>query len=100
MIKVIYRAVQFVLIETYWNVKFNGYTAYLHKGESINRNILECKVMNAMIALVASFVLIETYWNVKANGSRMISATLPVLIETYWNVKWCATYQFALELEY
>ena len=55
-----------VLIETYWNVKFNT----------------EAKERIGIV------VLIETYWNVKFTISNgVVAASIDVLIETYWNVK-------------
>ena len=76
----------------------------------INRNILECKVLETVSAMEMPLeVLIETYWNVKTDpvvitgdiraginrnileckAQRMIASHLylSVLIETYWNVK-------------
>ena len=54
-----------VLIETLWNVKED----VRHRGENlhtgINRNIVECKDLNAERDRGSSTVLIETLWNVK-----------------------------------
>ena len=56
-----------VLIETYWNVKM--VTVIKNSGLfSINRNILECKVVWNGISFEGSHVLIETYWNVKCEN--------------------------------
>ena len=58
------------------------------KGQpSINRNILECKVITAVLISFFAFVLIETYWNVKEYCPTMTRKAYIVLIETYWNVK-------------
>ena len=54
-----------VLIETYWNVKF----------DEISRSSLVVRV------------LIETYWNVKLDVRIDDPQYHIVLIETYWNVK-------------
>ena len=57
--------VNFVLIETYWNVKVTTPPA-VNTVQRINRNILECKVRCSHIAAGCTApVLIETYWNVK-----------------------------------
>ena len=40
--------------------------------QRINRNILECKVMNRFSLFSISFVLIETYWNVKSQEKLVI----------------------------
>ena len=53
-----------VLIETYWNVNFNG----------------------AWEKDPVKVVLIETYWNVNFTRSASRSCRVLVLIETYWNV--------------
>ena len=55
-----------VLIETYWNVKIDSSGIGEALQRSINRNILECKVIST---------------------GRPSRGGLPVLIETYWNVK-------------
>ena len=48
-----------------------------YKKISINRNILECKVVNALDLLITGIVLIETYWNVK-QGIKNVSSCLHV----------------------
>ena len=53
----------------------------------INRNILECKVIQRPPVLPLLQVLIETYWNVKGSWWNRLSDASVVLIETYWNVK-------------
>ena len=53
----------------------------------INRNILECKVVSANLPCLPLTVLIETYWNVKTCVGSHVLMLLDVLIETYWNVK-------------
>ena len=55
---------------------------------SINRNIVECKVISRA-ALVRLFrVLIETLWNVKLMMQDAENDVFSnVLIETLWNVK-------------
>ena len=63
--------VNWVLIETYWNVKErrasgNGCVP------RINRNILECKVAYSLIACNIFAVLIETYWNVKEDVTNFL----------------------------
>ena len=58
-------SVEFVLIETLWNVKENG---------------LDCRFCYEL-------VLIETLWNVKEVDAVGIPVGLIVLIETLWNVK-------------
>ena len=75
---------------------------------SINRNIVECKVKEAVNNVVSDGVLIETSWNVKWDLFRLcpeaiginrniveckdvwrftLSSGTTVLIETSWNVK-------------
>ena len=76
---------------------------------SINRNIVECKVVSDRPAEVMAFVLIETLWNVKffydgiwrdrpdrinrniveckARSYKNKRRLYTVLIETLWNVK-------------
>ena len=54
-----------VLIETYWNVKFNCADVHFKMPDCINRNILECKVVFRPTGGFGITVLIETYWNVK-----------------------------------
>ncbi len=54
---------------------------------SINRNIVECKVVSDSPAEVMAFVLIETLWNVKHILVPCVSVVPSVLIETLWNVK-------------
>ena len=56
---------QFVLIETLWNVKF--YVVYRTASDKE--------------------VLIETLWNVKLIRILRLDSALSVLIETLWNVK-------------
>ena len=53
----------------------------------INRNILECKVVNITERFDFAIVLIETYWNVKTKAADQVIDPAKVLIETYWNVK-------------
>ena len=55
--------------------------------ECINRNILECKVINHHPFDNQKQVLIETYWNVKTEKPLLYVYRYLVLIETYWNVK-------------
>ena len=76
-----------VLIETYWNVKFEMDMIEEEKAVGINRNILECKVTAYKISCSSNQVLIETYWNVKFEDISRSSFVVRVLIETYWNVK-------------
>ena len=54
---------------------------------SINRNILECKVREDEKRRIHKTVLIETYWNVKLDEKGYPIPERKVLIETYWNVK-------------
>ena len=54
---------------------------------SINRNIVECKVVATPPSNEESPVLIETLWNVKAATTSAGSSVNAVLIETLWNVK-------------
>ena len=54
-----------VLIETLWNVKLYVFTVSASPALSINRNIVECKVLCISLVRVCSWVLIETLWNVK-----------------------------------
>ena len=54
-----------VLIETYWNVKCKINDDLADSYCSINRNILECKEGWYRQDKKGSQVLIETYWNVK-----------------------------------
>ena len=53
----------------------------------INRNIVECKVVEFRIQPPYLFVLIETSWNVKKKDYRVCRQLTLVLIETSWNVK-------------
>ena len=76
-----------VLIETYWNVKSSPAAELVSEPISINRNILECKVVTAQSSHSLTLVLIETYWNVKGKRGAERAAGPAVLIETYWNVK-------------
>ena len=54
-----------VLIETYWNVKRGVVLDSDCCTICINRNILECKGIQAEDNVGFVAVLIETYWNVK-----------------------------------
>ena len=55
---------------------------------SINRNIVECKVIFPPFTVLATYaVLIETLWNVKYVEHMAESVFFVVLIETLWNVK-------------
>ena len=54
--------------------------------DSINRNIVECKVASFILACFSASVLIETLWNVKMLRVWQ-SRSILVLIETLWNVK-------------
>ena len=54
--------------------------------ESINRNILECKLKYFCCIPEGADVLIETYWNVNLTVNSLRLAFATVLIETYWNV--------------
>ena len=54
---------------------------------SINRNIVECKVMYPHFISHLSVVLIETLWNVKIYRIAYKRGKIYVLIETLWNVK-------------
>ena len=53
-----------VLIETLWNVKMVLIPLILVEW-SINRNIVECKVLVFLRSVHHQTVLIETLWNVK-----------------------------------
>ena len=61
-------------------------------GDSINRNIVECKYLYGFpVVCVCIVVLIETLWNVNDTSVSGVRYLLPVLIETLWNVnlvKW------------
>ena len=61
----------------------------LHEeGQSINRNIVECKDANNWYPLYFfCSVLIETLWNVKSSHISILVLVSVVLIETLWNVK-------------
>ena len=76
-----------VLIETYWNVKSVGHAYFPIRGDSTNRNILECKEIWVSFCQFFFCVLIETYWNVKYIQEINFCKPTQVLIETYWNVK-------------
>ena len=54
-----------VLIETLWNVKTNALKFLFSFAASINRNIVECKVILFRHMQKGEVVLIETLWNVK-----------------------------------
>ena len=56
-------------------------------GYSINRNIVECKVVYAGFQALFVTVLIETLWNVKLPNTVVAVIGSLVLIETLWNVK-------------
>ena len=56
-------------------------------GTGINRNIMECKVINGFKPLLVISVLIETLWNVKIRAQETLYQWEYVLIETLWNVK-------------
>ena len=96
-----------VLIETLWNVKFFHPYFFIFSSCGINRNIMECKVIQANRFRDKS-VLIETLWNVKPvtgdektnagcinrnimeckeKQNHILSLKKCVLIETLWNVK-------------
>ena len=83
-------------------------TATIQSSLSINRNIVECKVVSCETNPLESLVLIETLWNVKlqVRPPRMAALRINrniveckelsvsfyaqhclVLIETLWNVK-------------
>ena len=66
---------EIVLIETYWNVKFQRIDGLTQKLR-INRNILECKELPIGNGAHGFSVLIETYWNVKiyagSNPARVV----------------------------
>ena len=59
---------------------------FLTSTESLNRNILECKLQTRNNDDGRLRVLIETYWNVNEIGEQKIIDEKYVLIETYWNV--------------
>ena len=66
-----------VLIETLWNVKSNQREVDACKYR-INRNIVECKVLNyRKIDLICS-VLIETLWNVKSTETIYTMAVVSI----------------------
>ena len=97
-----------VLIETYWNVKIHCPHGMrnvssinrnileckvlpdirkLHRGNRINRNILECKV-GFSIRIDCSLTRINrNILECKENKSSIGGVIIVVLIETYWNVK-------------
>ena len=62
-----------VLIETYWNVKMHCPHG-MRNVSSINRNILECKVLRLRQSRRKIVVLIETYWNVKKSEEIVTSS--------------------------
>ena len=98
-----------VLIETLWNVKAYAPVLPGISGTGINRNIVECKVINIkcinminncinrniveckeIVRLSRTHkktVLIETLWNVKKELETISLKPFHVLIETLWNVK-------------
>ena len=53
---------------------------------SINRNIVECKVIITIYDRFIISVLIETLWNVKWEDTKLKTDADMVLIETLWNV--------------
>ena len=57
--------IQYVLIETLWNVKCFHDAPIMSFGLRINRNIVECKERLRKIGYYGNIVLIETLWNVK-----------------------------------
>ena len=63
-----------VLIETYWNVKSGVLSISRLPINGINRNILECKDGKKVVYRSNGLVLIETYWNVKACNLSRITA--------------------------
>ena len=57
-----------VLIETYWNVNPDWVEKSDCGVESLNRNILECKLLITPPIATVCGVLIETYWNVNLSA--------------------------------
>ena len=76
-----------VLIETLWNVKVLRPLRGFHFQYRINRNIVECKVLQTLSCVPLTGVLIETLWNVKVYTTEDHRRQTIVLIETLWNVK-------------
>ena len=71
------------------------------EGDSINRNIVECKELYCGDYQSLDNVLIETLWNVKVSKYLPSCTVTTVLIETLWNVKlhiWRTTNQTRLVL--
>ena len=59
-----------VLIETYWNVNYCILLITFGVFNSLNRNILECKLKSLLRTSFPLSVLIETYWNVNLGCRR------------------------------
>ena len=70
-----------------WNVKISEFADSGGAINSINRNIVECKVSCVAYVFETVEVLIETLWNVKYLSKLSSLIVLGVLIETLWNVK-------------
>ena len=87
--------IQDVLIETYWNVKPVPDRECARSSESINRNILECKVTRSRRTLVTTIGINRNILKCKGICDSSGSSPISVLIETYWNVKdTCWFYRF------
>ena len=67
--------VEFVLIETLWNVKIAN-APPISTPICINRNIMECKEQTEAPLNGLGTVLIETLWNVKKRGHLIFLAIL------------------------
>ena len=77
---------ELVLIETLWNVKSKDVIDFAI-GTSINRNIVECKVLQPAPGLFLLFRINRNIVECKDTGDGKDHHLDGVLIETLWNVK-------------
>ena len=87
MIKGTLKALNEVLISTYWNVNEIDFTDDMQRGEGFNLNLLECKLFTrpAIDSTVFCFNLnlLECKFH---RRHRQADYWQRVLISTYWNV--------------
>ena len=78
---------EYVLIETLWNVKRQMWTFEELPLIRINRNIVECKDDNRIVAMKQEFRINRNIVECKVFKVKRIPEPILVLIETLWNVK-------------
>ena len=67
--------VNFVLIDTWWNVNQLAEGGVLKKGQGFNRYMVECEyTISEVIRIELTSVLIDTWWNVNMRVVILIPA--------------------------